>query len=284
MKKISFFAVALAAVAFTGCNGVGNVTLENSGDSIAYEFGVANSHSLKMIAMQKGVDTTYINEFLAGMQEGALEDKVDPAKDAYAKGVEFGRDVKRTTDGLCEYLYEGDSTKFISAAIVVKGMMDGYADADSVAEAAQKNFQAKMDAVQQEKTMKQYGANKEAGEKFLAENAKKEGVTTTASGLQYKVLKEGKGALPTAESVLKVKYEGRLIDGKVFDSNTDSDKPFEVKMKNPSVIQGWVEVLKLMPAGSKWEVYIPYALAYGERGTRGIEPFSTLIFTIEILK
>ncbi len=283
MKKISFFAVALAAVAFSACNG-GSVKLESADDTLAYEIGLTNSQGLDMVAMQQGVDTAYMEEFLAGIEEGAFEAEATPAEAARAKGLELGRNLKGYIKNISNYIYEDDSTKSVNLAIVVKGIMDGCAGPDSVAVAAQKNFQEKMGEIDKAKNLKKYGANKEAGEKFLAENATKEGVTVTKSGLQYKVLKEGKGALPTEESVLKIKYEGRLIDGTVFDSNLDSDKPFEVKMKSPSVIQGWVEVLKLMPAGSKWEVYIPADLAYGERNAGKIEPFSTLIFTIEILK
>ena len=267
MKKFSFLAVAMAAVAFTSCNnGVGKTEIKADADSLAYEFGVANSGSLKDIAaMQFGVDSAYLDAFIEGMKEGALQEKVDSAKDARNKGVEFGKQIRDTAKGLGDYAFEGDSTKSINPVIILKGILDGHeGKAPYDVATAQENFPKTMEEIQ---------------------NAKKEGVTTTESGLQYKVLTPGTGALPTDSSVVKVKYEGRLIDGTVFDSNTKADgKPFEVNMKTPSVIQGWIEVLKLMPAGSKWEVYIPYNLAYGERGTRGIEPFSTLIFTIEILK
>ncbi len=283
MKKFSFFAAVLAAVTFSACDG-GNVSVKNAEDSLAYNFGVANSQGLKMAAMQQGVDTAYMAEFLAGIKEGATEDKVNPAQTARMKGAELGRNLKRYVGIFSDFVYEDDSTKSVNIAVVIKGIMDGYAGPDSVAAAAQMALNSTVDAINTAKTEKKYGANREAGEVFLADNAKKEGVVTTASGLQYKVLTEGKGALPTDESVLKIKYEGRLLDGTVFDSNLDSDKAFEVNMKNPSVIQGWVEVLKLMPAGSKWEVYIPQELAYGERNAGKIEPFSTLIFTIEVLK
>lgn len=124
-----------------------------------------------------------------------------------------------------------------------------------------------------------------AGEQFLAENAKKAGVTVLPSGLQYKVLTEGKGQKPTAEDKVQVIYEGRTIDGHVFDAtakhnlkDVDYDE-FNVK----GLIKGWQEALTLMPVGSKWEIYIPYQLAYGERGAgRDIKPYSALIFTMEL--
>ncbi len=120
------------------------------------------------------------------------------------------------------------------------------------------------------------------GEKFLSENAKKEGVKTTASGLQYKVIKEGKGVKPTATDVVKVHYEGRLINGKVFDSSIKRGKPTEFPANR--VIPGWTEALQLMPVGSKYELYIPAKLAYGPRGAGSdIGPNSTLIFTVELL-
>ena len=130
---------------------------------------------------------------------------------------------------------------------------------------------------------KQYGDYKKQNEKFLADNAKKEGVVTLPSGLQYKVITEGKGATPTETATVKVNYEGKTIDGKVFDSNAKSGKP--VEMRANQVIKGWTEALTHMPVGSKWEVYIPQALAYGERAQgEAIKPFSTLIFTIELVE
>ena len=104
------------------------------------------------------------------------------------------------------------------------------------------------------------------------------------SGLQYKVLVAGDGALPTDTTTLKVNYEGKLIDGTVFDSSYQRNQPLTVNMGHPTVIEGWIEVLKLMPAGSKWEVTIPQVLAYGTRDQGVIKSFSTLIFIIEVLK
>ncbi len=123
----------------------------------------------------------------------------------------------------------------------------------------------------------------EEGKKFLAENKKKEGVVTTASGLQYKIIKEGTGKKPTAADRVKVHYKGTLIDGTQFDSSYDRGQPATFGVTQ--VIKGWTEALQLMKEGAKWELYIPYDLAYGSRGAGAdIKPFSTLIFTVELLE
>lgn len=122
---------------------------------------------------------------------------------------------------------------------------------------------------------------KEEGEKFLAENKSKDGVITTESGLQYKVEKEGDGAKPTASDKVKVHYTGTLLDGTKFDSSVDRGEPMEFGVDR--VIKGWTEILQIMPVGSKYIIWVPAELGYGEQGTRGIKPNSTLKFEIELL-
>ena len=122
----------------------------------------------------------------------------------------------------------------------------------------------------------------EAGQAFLVANAKKEGVMTTASGLQYKVLEAGSGARPTAKDTVNVHYRGTFIDGKTFDSSYDRGESISFPLNG--VIKGWTEGVQLMPMGAKYEFYIPYHLAYGERGAGGvIPPYATLIFVVELL-
>lgn len=123
--------------------------------------------------------------------------------------------------------------------------------------------------------------SKEEGEKFLAENKTKDGVFTTESGLQYKVETEGTGAKPTKEDKVKVHYTGTLLDGTKFDSSVDRGEPAEFGVTQ--VIPGWTEILQIMPVGSKYTIWVPSELGYGERGTRGIKPNSTLKFEIELL-
>lgn len=126
-----------------------------------------------------------------------------------------------------------------------------------------------------------YASNRIAGENFLKENKRKKGVKTTASGLQYKVIRMGYGEKPTEKQKVKVDYEGRLIDGTVFESSYKNGRPSTLQINQ--LIKGWIEALQLMPVGSKWEIYIPYQLAYGAREVDAtIKPYSALIFTIEL--
>ena len=130
--------------------------------------------------------------------------------------------------------------------------------------------------------MKKHESNKSEGEAFLAENKKRDGVITLDNGLQYEILKEGNGKMPKANDKVLVHYHGTLIDGTTFDSSVDRGEPITFGLNQ--VIRGWTEILQLMPVGSKWRVYIPYDLAYGDQGAgQSIKPYSTLIFEIELL-
>lgn len=149
-------------------------------------------------------------------------------------------------------------------------------------EEAQTFMQTQMDAVKAKAMEKKYADNKAAGEKFLAENKTKEGVVTTPSGLQYKIITKGTGEIPADSSKVKVNYKGTLIDGTEFDSSYKRKEPATFRANQ--VIKGWTEALTMMPVGSKWELYIPQELAYGARETGGqIKPFSTLIFEVELV-
>jgi FKBP-type peptidyl-prolyl cis-trans isomerase len=135
--------------------------------------------------------------------------------------------------------------------------------------------------LQDEKVKNQYKDYMAENEAFLTNNAKKDSVITLPSGLQYVIIKEGNGQKPTMNDKVKVHYTGKVIDGTVFDSSYERKEPYEFKVGE--VIPGWVEIIQLMPVGSKWRVYIPQELAYGSRGRGGvIQPFSTLIFDMEL--
>jgi FKBP-type peptidyl-prolyl cis-trans isomerase FklB len=167
---------------------------------------------------------------------------------------------------------------------VYRGFIDALTNDTTVYKqsVAELFFHKKQEANKAAKEEKLYGPNRDAGRKFLAENAKKEGVVVLPSGLQYKVLVKGEGEIPQKSEKVFVNYEGRFIDGKVFDaSNKHGDKP--VELRTDQVIKGWTEALTMMPVGSKWQLYIPYELAYGERDMGEIKPYSALVFDVELV-
>lgn len=143
-------------------------------------------------------------------------------------------------------------------------------------------FFTEMEELQQAEAAKKGKAAKDEGERFLAENAKRSGVVTTASGLQYEVINEGNGPQPKASDTVRCHYEGCLIDGTVFDSSYRRNQPAEFGLRQ--VIAGWTEGVQLMKVGAKYKFYIPYNLGYGEHGAgNAIPPYSALVFTVELL-
>mgnify|MGYP000064084920 CR=1 FL=1 len=143
-------------------------------------------------------------------------------------------------------------------------------------------YQRNLQQQQMEKVKATSGENKKIGSEFLAKNKEKEGVVTLESGLQYKIINEGKGAQPIATDVVKVHYTGSLISGEVFDSSIERGEPVSFPVNG--VIAGWTEALQLMPTGSKWQLFIPSDLAYGANGNRSIGPNETLLFDVELLE
>ena len=288
MKKFTFAAVAaVSAVMMFACgNGAPKANLKSDVDTVSYAIGMAQTQGLKdYLVGRLGVDTTYMDEFIKGLNEGANAGD-DKKKAAYYAGIQIGQQISnQMVKGINHELFGDDSTKTISLKNFMAGFVagttgkGGLMTVDSAAQVAQEM----MRAIKAKNLEKEFGGNKADGEKFLAENAKKEGVKVLESGVQYKVIKEGTGAMPKDTSLVKVHYEGKTIDGKVFDSSYKRGEPADFRANQ--VIKGWTDALVHMPAGSIWEVYIPQDLAYGERqqGT-DIKPFSTLIFKIELIE
>lgn len=288
MKKFTLAAcVAIAAAAFTSCgNGTPSANLKNDVDTLSYAVGMAQSDGLKEYLVERmGVDTAYIDEFVKGFNEGATAGD-DKKKAAYLAGIQIGQQVSQQMyKGLNYEVFGNDSTQTISLKNLIAGFIAGTTGKKQLMTLpiARETAEKKIQQIKAAAMEKQYGDYKKENEKFLADNAKKEGVVTLPSGVQYKVITEGKGAVPADTSRVKVNYEGKNIAGEVFDSSYKRGEP--VEMRANQVIKGWTEVLTKMPAGSKWEVYIPQELAYGERAQgETIKPFSTLIFTIELLE
>ena len=275
------------AAVFTSCgNGTPSANLKDDVDTLSYAVGMAQSDGLKEYLVQRmGVDTAYIDEFIKGLNEGATIGD-DKAKAAYIAGVQIGQQVgSQMVQGLNYEIFGNDSTQQISSKNLIAGFVAGVTGKKQLMNLNQARMLAeeKMHTVKAAAMEKQFGDYKKQNEKFLADNAKKPGVVTLPSGLQYKVITEGTGATPADTSLVKVNYEGKTIDGKVFDSSFKRNAP--VEMRANQVIKGWTEALTHMKAGSKYEVYIPQQLAYGERAQgEQIKPFSTLVFTIELLE
>jgi FKBP-type peptidyl-prolyl cis-trans isomerase FklB len=285
MKKMTLMAAVVATAGLASCTAQApKANLKSEIDSLSYMMGVSNTRGLDMyITQQLGVDSAYIADFIKGVKEGAAKSG-DKANDAYMAGLQIGHQISgQMFDGMNHRLFGTDSTKTLSKADFLAGFIETLEKKNVIdIDAAQEGVQTKAEAIQQKALEERYADNKKAGEDFLAENAKKEGVVTLPSGLQYKVITEGKGAIPADSNVVTVNYRGTLVDGTEFDSSYKRNEPFKTHVKQ--VIKGWTEALQLMPVGSKWELYIPADLAYGARETGGqIKPFSTLIFEIELL-
>ena len=259
------------------------VELNSSSDSLSYAAGVALTNGLIPYLLQQKMDTTMMADFVRGLREG-MQAAGDPKQQAYMIGLDIARQVnERMLPGITEEFK--DSPDSIISDLLCRGFVDGI-EGDSTVftyDAAQQFFTKKRAADKIAKENKLYGPTLEAGEQFLKENAKKDSVIVLPSGLQYKVLVKGDGEVPLENQKVQVNYEGRLIDGTVFDaSSKHGDKPAE--LTPTQVIKGWTEALTMMPVGSKWQLYIPYYLAYGERGAGDqIKPYSALIFDVELV-
>ncbi len=253
-------------------------------DSVSYAAGMNYTIGLlPYLSRQAGVDTTKMDDFIRGFQE-YLKHTDDPTFKAYAAGLDIASQVSGRMLPDVRNRFEG-TQDVINTDMFYKGFMDALHNDTTIfktIDGAGAFFQATLAEDIELKNEKLYGPNREAGVKFLAENAKDTSVVVLPSGLQYKVLVAGTGDIPKATETVKVRYEGRLVDGTVFDaSSRHGDQP--VSFRANQVIKGWTEALTLMPVGSKWTLYIPQELAYGDKEQGQIKPFSALIFDVELV-
>jgi FKBP-type peptidyl-prolyl cis-trans isomerase FklB len=287
MKK--FTITALAAVAavmmYASCdNGAPKASLKSDVDTVSYAIGMAQTQGLKdYLVGRLGVDTTYMDEFIKGLNEGANAGD-DKKKNAYYAGIEIGKQVgNQMIKGINLEIFGEDSTKTISKKNFMAGFISGTTGTKGLMtmEQAGELAQKLMTDYKKNQTEKQFSENKAEGEKYVANYAKGKDVKKLKGGVLYKVIKAGTGALPTDTSMVKVHYEGKTIDGNVFDSSYKRGEP--VTLAANQVIPGWTTALTNMPVGSVWEIVIPQEQAYGDRAQRGIKPFSALIFKLELL-
>jgi len=260
--------------------------LKSERDSVSYAAGMQfNNGLIPFLQQQFKVDTTEteMSNFKVGFNE-ARERENDKKFNAYVAGTQIAALLEQKLLPPVMKQFEGTADS-IDKEMFYKGFLDGLNNnfSNMDVESSEQYIKKKSDDIKMAQLEAKYGDNRRAGEAFLKKNAKEKGVVTLPSGLQYKVITEGSGAKPQKTDKVKVKYEGTLVDGTVFDSSLkrgDGTSTFGVGQ----VIKGWTEALQMMPAGSKWKLFIPYDLAYGTQNKGKIKPFSALIFDVELLE
>jgi FKBP-type peptidyl-prolyl cis-trans isomerase FklB len=271
MSKTTFIAVSLAAAGlFLAANTPAQQTPAANSTSTppAAAKPATGAKTAQTPAAKTGAGTT-------ARTTAPLTLKTQTQKSSYAIGMNIGRNLKR------------DSVD-VDPAVLLRGLKDALAGnklllTDDEAKAALTALQTEVRAKEEAKAKAAALENKQAGEAFLAANKTKEGVVTLPSGLQYKIITAGTGPKPTAEDTVVCHYRGTLVDNTEFDSSYKRKEPLKIPVGG--VIKGWTEAIQLMPVGSKWQLFIPSDLAYGERGAPGspIGPNSTLIFEVELI-
>ena len=282
MKKITILLAAIAAVLLSACTGAPKANLKSDIDSLSYAIGVSQTQGLKeYLSMRMGMDTTYIDDFLKGFYE-ATKAGDNKKKQAYFAGLQIGQQVSQgMVKNINQMIFGEDSTQTVNEDNVYAGFMAAVAGKSSIdVDSASKYVQEKMEVVRNAVREKSYGENKKKGEEYMANIAKKDGIKSLGNGIYYEILTEGNGEIPADTCRVKVHYEGKLIDGTVFDSDLEGE-PHTLAANQ--VIPGFKEALTHMPVGSKWVVYIPQEQAYGNGEMGQIKPFSALVFTIDLL-
>lgn len=239
----------------------------------SYAAGVAQSSSLaQFLAQRSGVDSAHIKDFVEGLNKEVSADEAAKLR-ALLASIDIKKQMPQIVQSMNQQATGKGDTTYVDATTFLKGLTEGLLKSNTLsADSATKIEQQQYDYHTQQ--LKTRNAD------FLKNYAKQKGVKSTASGLLYKVIKEGDGAMPTDTSEVEVHYEGKLVDGTVFDSSYKRGETATFAVNQ--VIKGWSEAVKLMKVGAEYEVCLPYEIAYGERGTRGIPPYSTLIFKIEL--
>lgn len=294
MKKILFAAAATALFTLASCDGSApSANLKTDVDTVSYEIGLANANGIEAYFQQMQLDSTYIEDFLRGFQEGAQVGD-NKKKQAYLLGLQAGQ---QTAAQMVPYLearvFAGDSTQHLSIKNLISGFAAGVKGKSALTidgkvispEEANAEVNERMTKLASRFMEARYGDKKKAALDYMQKIAKEDGVKALDGGVYYKVLTEGNGEKPAANATVMVTYEGRLIDGTVFDSSLQRSPDKPVGMPVQGVIEGMRTALMAMPLGSEWEVYIPYDKAYGEMGQgEDIPPFSNLIFKIKLVE
>ena len=285
MKKFSILAaVVLAAIMGSCTNGTPTANLKDDVDTLSYAFGIAQTRGLKdYLAMRMDVDTTYIDEFIKGLNE-SVNAGDNKKKAAYYAGLQIGQQIsQQMVKGINYEIFGDDSTRTISLNNFMAGFIDATKNKQGIMsmEEATSTVENLMQTLKAKVMEEKYGDWKKQCEDYMAEVAKKEGIKELGDGIYYEVLTEGTGAIPADTNLVSVNYEGKLLNDTIFDSSYQRGEP--AKFRCNQVIPGWIKALTNMPVGSTWMVYIPQEQAYGEREAGKILPYSCLIFKIELL-
>ena len=277
-------AKAMSLMAAIKENNDSTANLKAQIDTFSYAMGLAQTQGLKnFIVYRLGVDTTYMADFVKGLKTGIKAG--DNAKQtAFYAGIQIGQQVGgQIIPGVSREVF-GNAEELINKDFFLAGFIAGVTGKNLLMNPmeAQMTAMELMEELKNARFEEQFGDNKAQGVAFLDSIAQTEGVVKTESGLCYKVITKGKGAIPTKTDKVKVHYRGTLIDGTEFDSSYSRNEPTTFRANQ--VIAGWTEALTMMPVGSKWMLYIPQELAYGSRDMGTIKPFSTLVFEVELLE
>lgn len=294
MKKLFMATTVAAAALLSACNnGMPKANMKTAVDTLSYEIGLAYSEAAKGNLAQMQVDSTYIDQFLKGVKEGTLAGD-DKKRMAYYMGILFGlQSNQQMLQGIERQIFGNDSTKELSRKNFLAGLSAGLSKSKNTVKIDGKELTPQtayeyametMDSLNKESMARQYADVKKKNEDYVAKLAKEPGIKQLQGGVLYKVIKEGTGTMPTDSSRVVVTYEGKLINGNVFDSSKrNENNTTEFPLQN--IIKGLGIALTHMPVGSEWEITIPWNLAYGEQGQPGggIPPFSTLIFNVKLV-
>jgi len=284
MKRTLMFAMAtllICSVAFAQSNTT-TPALKTTLDSLSYQIGVANSKGLNSYATsQLGLDEEYMEDFYNGLLT-VIKAQGDKKLTAYFAGIQIGQQISNQIYEPANHeIFGSDSTEALSLDLLFAGIIDGSKGVSTIEnEEDMNNLQARIEAYKANFIATKYKANKEQSEEFIAKKAKEKGVKALPGGTLYKELIKGNGPKPDPENIVEIIYEGRLVDGTVFDSSNGN----AVSIPINQLISSWKEALPTMPEGSKWELYIPYDQAYGVHEFGTIKPYSALQFTITLVR
>ena len=279
MKKIILAAI-IAATGLTSCNnGQPKANLKSDIDTLSYEMGMvmsADEQDFANMLKQQGSDSAYVDAFLKGYAEG-MKATDDKKKMAYNLGLQAGMQIKMQLPMMEQQVFQGDSTKKVSVKNFVAGFL-----AQAKGKTTLKVDGKLVDKKEANKRILAYmfAKQRKEGQEFIAKKSKEKGVQKLTEGVLYKVIEAGSGTERCAATdSVKVKYEGKLVNGTVFDSSERQDGGIAtIDLKN--VIKGWQIAIPQMPVGATWEIYLPAEVGYGENGTGPIPPFSALIFKL----